>query len=360
MLAYLIIIAAALTAWLFLLLPSIIYLCKPWQIKFSNLLAVFHDDALKFYFERFFPAEPMPRDNELKNKFKQSCNVNFGRRLYYIPLALLGIISALGLVMVTANLLYWVDNPSSGFKDPFPPIAISAFLGAYMWVANDQLQSFRKLDFSSHDVYVCSFRFLIALPMGFSFSAMLNDSAGVPIAFFLGTFPTSTLFKYGKRFVNQKIGIGEEPAEGKSELEQVQCINRTEAERFQSEGISNICQLAYSNPVDLTLRTNFDWNYIVDCISQALLWLYVEKDIAKLRLLGLRGAQEVHYLVKCFDCDDLKQKEIAKNCLKATANALGLSDTDLMYTLNNVTEDPYTKFICNVWCVRQEYEPDQE
>jgi hypothetical protein len=196
--------------------------------------------------------------------------------------------------------------------------------------------------------------------MGFAFSSILTESAGVPFAFFLGTFPTSTLYKYGKRFVNQKLGIGEQLTQRKAELEQLQCINRGEMERFQEEGITNICQLAYSNPLDLTLRTNFDWNYIIDCISQALLWLYVEKDIAKLRLLGLRGAQEVYVLFERLRSDDPTTKSTAETFLQATAKVLGLSEAEMRHTLSNVSGDPYTEFICNVWCVQQQNQPDRE
>lgn len=348
MLAYVIIISA-IVAWLFLLIPSMIYLISTWKIKFDNLMAVFNKDALKFYFERFFPSQAIPSDEKIKEEFEKICCDNYGRKKYVIPLILLGIISALGMLMITSNLLDWV-NPDPTYK-PFPSIAISAFLGAYMWVANDQIQKFRKRDFSSYDLYACSFRFLIALPMGFSFSAILDEAVGVPFAFFLGTFPTNTLYKYGKRFIDQKLGIGEQATEEKSEFEHLQSINRIEAERFQAEGISNLCQLAYSNPVDLTFRTNYDWNYIVDCISQALLWLYLEKDIAKLRLEGLRGAQEVDFLFENLESNDPKKKNIAENCLKRSANLLGLSENELMYTLSNVREDPYTEFLCNVWAI---------
>ena len=45
-------------------------------------------------------------------------------------------------------------------------------------------------------------------------------------------------------------------------------------ERYKDEGITTICGLAYADPIDLTIRTNFDFNYVVDCVSQALMWIY--------------------------------------------------------------------------------------
>jgi len=54
-------------------------------------------------------------------------------------------------------------------------------------------------------------------------------------------------------------------------------------------------QLAYYDPVKLTMQTNIDYDYIVDCVSQALLFVYVGKDsLEKLTRQGIRGAYEMH------------------------------------------------------------------
>ncbi len=113
---------------------------------------------------------------------------------------------------------------------PVHPTAINSFLGAYIWVAYDQLQQFIMQDFTSHDACKCSYRFLAAIPLGFIFSTMFKDKIGLIIAFLLGTLSAQTLFKYGRRFVNQKINIEEHSENIPNELEQLQSINREEAE----------------------------------------------------------------------------------------------------------------------------------
>lgn len=335
-------------AWIFLLIPSVIYLCRAWKVKFDNLKGVFGEDALKLYFEQFYPSEDISSEKNLAKKFEKSFYQNYGRRHYIIPLILLALVAGIGMIFVANNVFYWLSLDSA-FKH-LPAIAISSFLGAYMWVAFDQIQRFRMLNFTSHDVYGCCYRFLIAVPIGFAFSATVVDSVGAPLSFFLGAFPAKPLFTFGRRFVTQRLGIGEERGEEKSELEQLQCINRGEAEKYQDEGITNILQLAYSNPVDLTLRTNFDFNYIIDCISQALLWLYVGKNIDRLYPLGLRGAQEVVVLYSNLNSENPQKKQMAENNLKEAAKFLAIDENSLKQTLFNVTEDPYTQFIWNVWC----------
>lgn len=335
-------------AWIFLLIPSIAYLFTAWKIKIENLKGVFDEETYKLYFKKFFPAEDVSSENDLRKRFNKILYRNHGRRHYILPLILLGAISGIGLILTASSLLYWLDlNPK---LKPLPPIAISAFLGAYMWVAFDQIQRYRIMDFTAHDVYRCSFRFLIAIPLGFSFAATVVEPIGIPLAFFLGTFPMKTLVTYGKRFVTQKLGIGEQRDEPKSELEQLQSIGRIEAERYHEEGKTNILQLAYSDPVDLTLRTNFDFNYVIDCISQALLWLYIGNNIDKLRPLGMRGAYEAATLYSMLNSTDPKEKNIADENLKEIVKALDINERAFQITLLNVAEDPYTKFICDIWC----------
>jgi hypothetical protein len=334
-------------AWLFLLAPSLLYLLTEWKTRFEMLKAVLDDKALRLYFSQFFPSKK-DIQNDIWKEFEKLFFPNYGRRTYFIPLLLLALISGSGLILVGYNLFYWLNIVPNLM--PIHPVAISAFLGAYMWVAYDQLRRFRMRDFTFHDVYNCSFRFLIAVPLGFSFAAIFKDDFGITSAFLLGTFPTKTLFKLGKRFVAQKFNMKSQDTAGTlHELEQLQCINREEAERYQEEGTTNILQLAYSDPVDLTIRTNFDFNYVVDCISQALLWLYVGKDIDKLRPLGLRGAQEASELHRCLHSTDPHEKKMAEGNFSEIAKVLHINENSFKSVLFEITEDPYTEFICEIW-----------
>jgi hypothetical protein len=205
-------------------------------------------------------------------------------------------------------------------------------------------------DFTAHDVYICSLRFLIAIPLGFSFAAVVKDPIGIPLAFFLGTFPANTLLKFGRRFVSQKLRLGEQSPEARSELEQLQSINMVEAERYQEEGVTNILQLTYADPVELTIRTNFDFFYVVDCMSQGLLWLYLGKNVDKLRLLGLRGSHEARVLFELLKSGAAQQKRMANDNLKSIAKVLNIGPETLKKTLFEIAEDPYTEFIYKIWC----------
>ena len=349
MLKYIVIIGCSI-GWIFLFIPSIVYLFTAWNTRFEMLKAVFDENRLKLYFKQFYPSEKNLEPGEYSERFENKYFKNYGKRRYIIPLILLGIISGLGMLLVAYDLFCWLKIYNQ--LRPINPIAISAFLGAYMWVAIDQLQRFRNRDFTYHDVYNCSLRFFIAIPLGVSFAALFKDTVGITTAFFLGAFPLQTLLKYGRRFVNDKLKVNTPTDDDPSnELEQLQSINKEEAERYRAEGITNILQLAYSDPIDLTMRTNFDFNYVVDCISQSLLRLYIGKEkIDTLCPLSIRGAQEVVVLFEYLHSNNLEKWIIAEGNFKEISAALKISENSLNMTLLEVQADPYTKFINSIWC----------
>ena len=343
------IITACFIGWIFLFIPTIVYLITTWKTRFENVLSRFKDEAISLYLGRYFPSDTAPTDNSLRSFFKKRMEMRYGRSHYVMPILLLMVISGIAIFMVAFSALKGLKLITD--DTVLPPIAISALLGAFMWTANDQIERFGTGDFTPNDVYNCSYRFLIAVPMGISFAAIFKDDAGIPLAFFLGAFPAKTLMTLGRRFVTKKLDLGDQAAAEKSEMELIQGINRPEAERFQEEGVTNILQLAYMDPVDMTLRTNYDFNYVIDCMSQALLWIYLDKNINidKLRALGLRGAYEAENLSKLLTSDVLEEKQMAEDNLGEVARILGIDKNAFKKTLLEVADDPYTTFICNIW-----------
>ena len=201
------IVTAGVIAWIFLFLPSMIYLFTTGKSRFDNLLCRFNDDAVKLYFVKFFPSETAPDGSELRKSFEKKMKKRYGRCHYVMPLFLLIVTSGIALAMITISALKW-----QGIKPEFPSlpaIAASALLGAFMWTAYDQLDRFKTADLTPNDIYICCYRFLIAVPMGYGFAFTVQEPVGVPLAFFLGTFPASTLMTLGRRFVTKKMDLGD-------------------------------------------------------------------------------------------------------------------------------------------------------
>jgi hypothetical protein len=339
---------ACFVAWLVLLLPALFYLFVTWTMRRKGLLDRFSkENDIRLYYEQFFPCRALEADR--KKQFKRDFDRAYGRRYYILPFVLLAILSGIGLWVTAASLQAWVGWNSEA--KPLPTIVISAFLGAYAWVLYDQFARFRTGDFTPYDLYAGIYRFLIAVPLGVSLAKFTNHEAtvGVAIAFLLAAFPTTTLFKFSRRLVSKNLNLGEKEEEGKLELEKLQCIGRSNAERYLDEGISTIAELAWSNPIDLTVRTNRDLNFVIDSISQALLWIYFPDVVEKLYPFSLRGAQEATTLLEEYKSPKGKTRKAAAHTLKAAAAAMNLDEQTFIYTLTTVAEDPYAEFLYSIW-----------
>jgi hypothetical protein len=227
---------------------------------------------------------------------------------------------------------------------------VSSLLGGYVWVVSDQISRLKSGNFGSDDVTMWVFRLLVSAPFGIVLSSFAKDDAVIALAFLIGVFPTKSLFLIARRLGSQKLGLGDDSTAGSvSELETLQNITTANAERFSDEGISTIAQLAWTDPVNLTFRTKFEFNYVVDCVSQALLAVYVGPEIKSISKLSFRGSHEVCALMEVLGGPDGKAKVAADTALTEAANILKITPTALFHTLEFVNQDPYAQFIWSVW-----------
>jgi hypothetical protein len=192
------------------------------------------------------------------------------------------------------------------------------------------------------DVYYYLFRILLSIPFGVSLSRLAPE-IGAPLAFLLGTFPTTTLFTIARRTVSQHLKLGDDRASGRSELEKLPAVSRSAAERFNDEGVTSIAALARADPVDLTIKTNFDLSYVVDCISQALMWNYLGQSGNCVFPAPLRGACEIAILIG--GLEDSRFADGVRQTIADAAAKLNISQEALTTTLQQIASNPYTKLL---------------
>jgi len=371
---------------LLVIYPIVRYLLKPWINRRNQLIGQLGNPALTLYYKQFRRGiyENKGPDANYAVLFKVDFNAWYGRGFYFIPVAGLFILSAVCVWWSTSTLWSWIQGLSSA--NSMRGLVAAAIAGAFTWIISGEIDRLRRRDFTSSDVYYYLFRLLLCVPFGWSLSRIaVSLDVAIPIAFFLGAFPTSTLFTIARRFTNERLKLGDSTTSGLLELESLQSVGKEIAERFKDEGISTIVQLAYTDPLDLTIRSNFEFNYVLDFISQALLWIYFGEKLKLLQIYSLRSAIEAHYLYRCITDDNDPQARATVNAIvdslnrslpadqltraAATLNqaAINLNATPnpqqnqtpivppaitfevLMTTLRQVAEDPYTLFICKIW-----------
>jgi hypothetical protein len=331
-----------------MLAPAVLYLFTGWVTRRDRIKSLLTPEYLDKYFSLFPPLvlKDHPRRDNNKN-LDDRITTTCGRKQYVLPLMLLGVVTAVGLWLTGQAVIAWT-TPSANIK-AMPGIVIAAFLGAYVWVTQDLLARFRTMDFTFHDVWAAVFRFLLSLPLAYSLVAILKEEVAVPIAFLLGAFPTKLLITIARRMAAARLGFGESADTGQSELLQLQSVSKSHAERFEDEGYLSVAQLAWADPVDVTLRTNLNFYFVFDCQNQALLWVYLGSRVKKVYKYSLRGAQEVTYLVERFRSKDMETQKAAARDFAGAAKALDMEVDALYGTLSEVRDDPYTKFLCSLW-----------
>lgn len=328
------------------MLPLLLYLAVAWRTRRDKLFAYLSPEALAIYYKQFLELE-LPAD--IQKEFRKRFGRLYGRRHYALPLLLLGSSVVVGAWALGRTVQVW-EHIAPDIHS-IPPVAASAFAGGLMWIVFDELGRLRRRDFTVTDTYNYVFRLWLAVPLGYALSATIKDPIAAPVAFLLGAFPTGTVFLIARRVGSQKLGLGEQATTdsdtASTELENLQCVGKGNAERFQDEGITTIAALAWADPIDVTIRTNFEINYVIDCISQALLWIYLREDVRKLYVLGIRGAQEAWWMLQWRQ--DAKLKTQVEKTLQQAATTLNISEDALLITLRQVALDPYTEFLNNVW-----------
>ena len=335
-----------------LIVPVVIYLFTGWSVRRSEIVGAMSAKGANLYFKQFYPAL-QPSTDPLQ-AFAQHFSRRYGRRHYLIPVVLLSIVASFLILMMTHTLLNWQLDSTS--KTSLGPIAVGAIAGAYMWVVGDLLIRCRVRRLAPVDLYWAALRFVIAIPLGFAFAGVLRDEAAVGVAFLLGAFPTNTLLTVARRIANRKLGLSEGGQEAESDVEEIQGITSGLAERFRDEGVSTVLQLAYSDPIDLTIRTSFSFNYVIDCISQALAWIYLEKDLEKTRKLSLRGAQEINTLIRELEEGDQAEKTTSRATIDHVATQLNIDKDVFERLLREIALDPYTEFLVDLWHIADEQE----
>jgi hypothetical protein len=332
----------------FLFLPVLLYLINGWAARRDNIFYYFGASAFKLYLTTFFQGEPITPHKDHRAAFEYKYYKRFGRRHYLIPMLFLLIFALLLLIMVSETVFAWlgiVEQPGIELS----PIAVSALAGAYMWVLFDFIGRNRRLDLHPVDINRATFRLIIAVPFGIALGALAKDPAGVPLAFLAGAFPTTTLFTIARRLAIRQLGMGESAGKPATQLERLQCVPTANAERYADIGVTSISQLAYCDPIDVAIRSSFSFNYVVDCVSEALAWIYLEGDLAKARRYSMRGAQEITNLIDDVDGGTKASAARARKAIDALAKELKIDATALEKTLREIAGDPYTAFIHTVW-----------
>jgi len=313
----------------------------------QEVVEYFKSTDIQRYYDAFYPARPDSKSRGLE-EFAQFYDQRFGwpsYRLSLIAYVLALIVSFLWIISAVLK-----QQPIHGID---LRIAAYALGGAYVWVVFDLLLRFARRDIVPTRLYTYAVRFIVIIPIAYVISGALNERAAPYALIALRSFPTDTLYRLMRRQGAKALNLADEgPQALRYELEVLQGVNTSKAERFSDAGVDSIVELAFQDPIQLTMRTNFGFRFVMDVMSQAVLYVYLRNLEAPSRY-AVRSSMDADQLFKDFygideDKDPKEQKEAQKRAqavVEALAHDLKMAPPILLKILDDARGDPANRFL---------------
>lgn len=352
----------------FPLIPMGHFLRYGWVTRKKQIVSRFSDTSIVLYRKTFYPESDFSNSEE----FKLDYDKRYGRQLFLFPALWL----ALTLFSTTYLSMSWIfSHDWASASDSTAKISIFSLAGAYVWITYDMILRVRQNDVVTSDINRATLRLLISLPFGFAITAFAGALPGTSVtissgalAFFVGAFPTDTVLKFMRRTAAGPLKLDADASGDNIQLLTKICgISGPIAERLIDEGVRTNLQLAYSDPIALTIRTGMDFSFILDCCGQALVRMYFRQEqMGIVRKYGLRTGIEVKTLFDALPDYEVAapattyaapapertpEQAAADKMLNAFAGELVLDTASTRFILDQIAGDPYTIFAWDIWAL---------
>jgi hypothetical protein len=252
----------------------------------------------------------------LEDQFKSLFAADYGVNVFIIPILIFVAAGAVVLFLGYAGGLGYAvavgagtprQPPVQPFGIDFDLVTIAAIFGAYTWVASDVIVRSHQWTLHPSDLAWYALRMIIAVPLGHALalvagSATTTNVAGVTIPVGFGAFAafvgsmfsldaiTTTLTTAATRFgLQMKSGTEERD----DLIVKLAGVDDSKARALTMEGVTTIGQLVTVDPIRVSIQTGLPFEYILNLVNAALLWVFVGNTLHSLGPLGLRGASDV-------------------------------------------------------------------
>lgn len=337
--------------------PPLTYLLRGLQVRRKQIVNNFDPKTVRFYFARFWVTRqvvldrvPTPVRNLVPANPEQAAVLvrclddifeeHFGQKLFWMPVALLAT------VLMISSVLTLHDLAQSGFA---APAAAAAATGGYLWVVSDGIRRMRLNDYLPSDVYDHVLRITIAVPLGLALASVAKDAVGPLVAFSAGTFPIGALSRVLRGVVAKATGATDDVDTDGDEIKRLIGINDDVAHRLMSEGVATILALCKCDPIRIMMRTNLDFEVVLDLMDQALVAAYLTPSDRKradelldvLRQSGLARATQVAPFAKALTDNDAAAGELMVSLSEATH----MTECQFHGVVSAVASDERTKLV---------------
>lgn len=282
------------------------------------------------------------------DRFDKFYNKWFGRSKLIVPaliLMALVVIYSFFLACSAAQALYGESLIYLPLGHHIVKIAIAAVAGAYTMVTFDTITRVVKRDLLPEDIYVFTLRLVACVPVAYSLASFVKNDAAMVVAFATSTLSLQFIADFLRKRLSGQLGVQTADPTASDPVTLLSGIDPAVAERMGSIGVTTIWQLAESDPVQLTMRTNLSFTYVLDMTSQAIAWTYLEKKLEDLRYMGLGGACELGVLNIEANTPGSPYQVNAATVLQQAAAKLTMTIEQFKNVLHEIGDDPRTTFL---------------
>lgn len=327
--------------WILAVALGVPYLTLAWayrrllSVKRISLVRLLDGDRFQRYINAYDPTGTDP-EAAISRLFEKT----YHWRAYVLPIATILIVTFAASVLLLAAAEAPMGLPTSlkQIIDNTPRTAYAGFAGAYLWCLLDLLQRYRAFDLTPISLHFLWLRLLAGPVVSAVFAAQIREPGDLVLAFVVGVFPLQKLAQLARATAQQHLKLGNEPAE-QPNLHKLQGLTRDVIGRLEEEGCFSTQHLANADPVNLLIKTGFEWKVILDIVDQAILYNYVGDKLEALRPIGVRGAIEL------VELSDPKNDEM----ILLIATELGQKPVAVEKLIYTLREDPQVDFIWTLW-----------
>ena len=240
-----------------------------------------------------------------------------------------------------------------------PRIAAAALAGAYAFAAYDMIERVTRRDLSPDDLILAGLRLVASVPLGYVVQGVAAPDLGVLFAFTISAFPFAAVAAGFRKLGARQLGwdVGQDNLQERLTL--LAGVDLDIADRVKEADIRTISQLAYSDPIQLAMRTNLNFAFCIDLVSQALAWVYLGPKLDTLRAFGLRGAFEfVTLRTEMFLGTEADappsvniRGDVARKLIEdaASSTTVALTRAEFLNVVHQIADDPYATFLVSIY-----------
>jgi hypothetical protein len=327
------IVCTLLSLWL-VMAAVFAYLNVGQKKKIEVISGFYTPDTIADYFDQFWagrdgfrrlvlnyrgatPALKPGAATALEGQFKALFATDFGVNVFIIPIVIFVAAGAIVLflgyaggfayaVTIGSGIPSTLARPVQPFGINFDLVTVAAIFGAYTWVASDVIVRSHQWTLHPSDLAWYALRMIVAVPLGQALAIAASNAAtatpGVTVPAGIGAFVAFVGSMFSLDSITQILGTAatrfglpmKSGAEERDDLiVKLAGVDDSKARALTTEGVTTIGQLVTIDPIRVSIRTGLPFEYILNLINAALLWVFVGNALPLLAPLGLRGASDV-------------------------------------------------------------------